>query len=411
MQSTEPLETPNSVAAPAKEPWYTVFLAFLRLGVTSFGGPVAHLGYFRAEFVTRRRWLGEAAYGDIVALCQFLPGPASSQVGITLGILRAGLTGGFAAWLGFTAPSAVALVLFAYGIGRLGDIAQSAWLHGLKIVAVAVVAQAVWGMARSLCPDRTRASMAVGATLLVLAVPGAWGQIGAIVLGGLIGWRLLPPAAQSDTARIDLKLGRALGIGALALFAALLFGLPILDAATNNHALALFDSFYRAGSLVFGGGHVVLPLLQQAVVPPGWTSNDAFLAGYGAAQAVPGPLFTFAAYLGAIMQPGPSGWEGALICLCAIYVPSFLLLIGVLPFWDALRRRGAVQAALKGVNAAVVGLLLAALYTPVWTSAITGASDFALGVAAFLLLVFWRVPPWIVVVLGAAGASGLAAIA
>ncbi len=411
MQSTEPLAASLAATTPAKEPWHSVFLVFLRLGVTSFGGPVAHLGYFRAEFVTRRRWLDEAAYGDIVALCQFLPGPASSQVGIALGILRSGLKGGFAAWLGFTAPSAVALVLFAYGIGRLGAIAQEPWLHGLKIVAVAVVAQAVWGMARSLCPDRMRASMAVGAALLVLAVPNAWGQIGAIILGGLIGWRLLAPSADANpNATIGLALGRGLGIGALILFAVLLFGLPALDAAMNNHALALFDSFYRSGSLVFGGGHVVLPLLQQAVVPPGWASNDAFLAGYGAAQAVPGPLFTFAAYLGAIMQPGPSGWEGALICLGAIYLPSFLLVIGVLPFWDALRRRSAVQAALKGVNAAVVGLLLAALYTPVWTSAITGAADFGLGVAAFLLLVFWRVPPWLVVLLGAAGASALAAI-
>ncbi len=409
MQSTEPLDAKQSADQDSLS---AVFLAFLRLGLTSFGGPVAHLGYFRAEFVTRRRWLDEAAYGDIVALCQFLPGPASSQVGITLGILRAGLPGGLAAWLGFTAPSAAALVLFAYGVGRLGDIAQSSWLHGLKIVAVAVVAQAVWGMARSLCPDRLRATMGVGATLLVLALPGALGQIGAIVLGGLIGWRLVPPAPQAGTdATIDLKLARGLGIAALILFAILLFGLPILDAAVKQHALALFDSFYRAGALVFGGGHVVLPLLQQAVVPPGWAGNDAFLAGYGAAQAVPGPLFTFAAYLGTIMQPGPSGWEGALICLAAIYLPSFLLLIGVLPFWDALRRRGDVQAALKGVNAAVVGLLLAALYTPVWTSAITGAADFGLGVAAFLLLVFWRVPPWIVVVLGAAGASVLAWIA
>ncbi|HKT17032.1 MAG TPA: chromate efflux transporter [Stellaceae bacterium] len=386
-----------------------VFGAFLRLGLTSFGGPVAHLGYFRAEFVARRHWLDEATFGDIIALCQFLPGPASSQVGITLGILRAGLKGGLAAWVGFSGPSALALTLFAYGVAALGNVAQQPWLHGLKIVAVAVVAQAVWGMARTLCPDRMRASMAVGAALLVLAAPGAAGQIGAIVLGALIGWRWLgaaqePPAASS----IEITLGRKLGIAALVIFALLLFGLPALDAALGNHALALFDSFYRAGALVFGGGHVVLPLLQQAVVPPGWASNDAFLAGYGAAQAVPGPLFTFSAYLGAVMEPGPSGWKGALLCLGAIYLPSFLLLVGVLPFWDALRRRGAVRAALRGVNAAVVGLLLAALYTPVWTSAITSAADFGLGIAAFLLLVFWRVPPWLVVLLGAAGATGLA---
>jgi len=401
-------ETTQDISHP--DSWLTVFRAFLRLGCTSFGGPVAHLGYFRAEFVARRHWLDESAYADIVALCQFLPGPASSQVGITLGILRAGLPGAFAAWLGFTAPSALALIVFAYGIGQLGDVAQSAWLHGLKIVAVAVVAQAVWGMARNLCPDRERATLAVGAALLVLAFPSAAGQIGAIVMGGVIGWRLLLPASGSDYAPISVRIKRESAVGALILFAILLFILPVLATLTSNHAVALVASFYRSGALVFGGGHVVLPLLQQAVVPPGWIGNDAFLAGYGAAQAVPGPLFTFAAYLGTIMQPAPRGWEGGLLCLSAIYLPSFLLLIGVLPFWDALRRRQAVQSALKGVNAAVVGLLLAALYTPVWTSAITTPADFGLGIAAFLLLVFWRVPPWLVVVLGAIGASGLARI-
>jgi chromate transporter len=412
MQSTAPQDTTPATQATARDSWVTVFLVFLRLGLTSFGGPVAHLGYFRAEFVARRRWLEEASYADIVALCQFLPGPASSQTGIALGILRAGLPGGLAAWLGFTAPSALALIAFGYGVARLGDMAQAPWLHGLKIVAVAVVAQAVWGMARNLCPDRPRASLAVGAALLVLAMPGAFGQIGAILAGGLIGWLWLKQGATTGgSGAIGFSLGRGLGIAALALFAILLFGLPLLDAAMKSHAVSLLDSFYRSGALVFGGGHVVLPLLQQAVVPPGWASNDAFLAGYGAAQAVPGPLFTFAAYLGTIMQPGPSGWAGALLCLGAIYLPSFLLLIGVLPFWDALRRRGAVQAALRGVNAAVVGLLLAALYTPVWTSAITSGADFGLGIAAFLLLVFWRVPPWIVVVLGALGASALAMVA
>lgn len=394
-----------------RDSWLTVFLIFLRLGLTSFGGPVAHLGYFRTEFVARRKWLDESAYGDIVALCQFLPGPASSQVGITLGIMRAGLPGALAAWLGFSGPSALALIAFGYGVTRLGDIAQAPWLHGLKIVAVAVVAQAVWGMARNLCPDRERATLAVGAALLVLALPGAGGQIGAIVLGALIGWRLLPASTSAATHPIAISLSRSLAIGALVLFVALLFGLPLLAAASGNHAVELAASFYRSGSLVFGGGHVVLPLLQQAVIPPGWASNDAFLAGYGAAQAVPGPLFTFAAYLGTIMQPAPSGWAGALLCLGAIYLPSFLLLIGVLPFWDALRRRAAVQSALKGVNAAVVGLLLAALYTPVWTSAINSAADFALGITAFLMLMFWRVPPWLVVVLGAVAAEAVARLA
>ncbi len=388
-----------------------VLRIFTRLGLTSFGGPVAHLGYFRAEFVERRKWLGEAAYLDIVALCQFLPGPASSQVGITIGTLRAGLPGALAAWFGFSAPSAVALILFAYGVGSLGDISHVPWLHGLKIVAVAVVAQAVWGMARNLCPDRERATLAVGAALLALAVPSAVGQIGAIVAGGLIGWRFFPGTVVAQAEPLAVRIARPLAVTALVLCFALLFGLPLVAAATANHTIALFSSFYRSGALVFGGGHVVLPLLQQAVVPPGWVGNDAFLAGYGAAQAVPGPLFTFAAYLGAVMGQRPNGWTGGLICLVAIYLPTFLLLMGLLPFWDALRRRTAVQAALKGVNAAVVGLLLAALYRPVWTSAIFAPADFGLAVAAFLMLVFWRVPPWLVVVLGALGATAVANLA
>jgi chromate transporter len=402
--------TTAAEAAPIRDNWVTVFLAFLRLGLTSFGGPVAHLGYFRGEFVERRQWLDEAAYTDIIALCQFLPGPASSQVGISIGILRIGLPGAFAAWLGFTTPSALAMIAFGYGLTLLGNVGQAPWLHGLKIVAVAVVAQAVWSMARNLCPDRVRASMAVGAALLVLALPDAVGQIGAIVLGGLIGWRFLPPATTAPGATIAIRIARPLAIAALILFAVLLGGLPILAAANDSHVIALFDSFYRSGALVFGGGHVVLPLLQKAVVLPGWIGNDSFLAGYGAAQAMPGPLFTFSAFLGTVMQPGPNGWLGGLICLLAIYLPSFLLLIGVLPFWDALRRRASVQSALKGVNAAVVGLLLAALYTPVWTSAILTPTDFGLGIAAFLLLAFWRVAPWIVVVLGALAAQLLGAI-
>jgi chromate transporter len=389
-------------------PLLEVLLVFFRLGFTSFGGPVAHLGYFRAEFVERRKWLDEPAYVDIVALCQFLPGPASSQVAVTLGTLRAGIPGSLAAWFGFTAPSAVALILFGYGVGTLGDISHVPWLHGLKIVAVAVVAQAVWGMARNLCPDRERATVAIGATLMALAMPSATGQIGAIVAGGLIGWRFFAGAAITEAQPLAVRIGRPLAISALALFFALLFSLPLIAASTGDDALALFSSFYRSGALVFGGGHVVLPLLQQAVVPPGWVSNDGFLAGYGAAQAVPGPLFTFAAYLGTVMGPAPNGWAGGLICLLAIYLPSFLLLMGVLPFWDALRRRAAVQAALRGVNAAVVGLLLAALYAPVWTSAIFAPADFGVGVLAFLLLVMWRVPPWLVVILGAVATEILA---
>ena len=387
-----------------------VLAVFLRLGVTSFGGPIAHLGYFRSEFVERRKWLDEAAYTDIIALCQFLPGPASSQVGIILGMSRAGFAGGLAAWVGFTLPSALALIGFAYGVGRLGDLSHVAWLHGLKIVAVAVVAQAVSGMARNLCPDRERATIAVAATLLTLAVPSASGQIGAILAGGVIGWLFLPGADNATAAPLSITIGRGTAIASLTLFAVLLFGLPALATATADHAIELVSSFYRSGALVFGGGHVVLPLLQQAVVPRGWISNDAFLAGYGAAQAVPGPLFTFAAFLGAAGRAAPNGWAGGLVCLVAIYLPSFLLLVGVLPFWNTLRRRVAVRSTLKGVNATVVGILLGALYTPVWTSAIFSPADFGLGVVAFLLLVFWRTPPWLVVLFGALGATAIGAV-
>ena len=382
---------------------------FLRLGMTSFGGPVAHLGYFRSEFVERRKWLDETAYGDIVALCQFLPGPASSQVGIILGMLRAGLGGGFAAWLGFTMPSALALIAFAYGVEGLGDLSHVAWLHGLKIVAVAVVAQAVWGMAKNLCPDRERASIAVAATLLTLAIPSAAGQIGAIVIGGLIGWLLLEGAKIGDSTPLSLPVTQKTAVASLILFLALLLGLPVLAESTKDHFLLLISGFYRSGSLVFGGGHVVLPLLQQTVVPTGWIDNDTFLAGYGAAQAIPGPLFTFAAYLGSAMREPPNGLWGGLICLVSIYLPSFLLLLAALPFWDVLRRRPVVRSALQGINASVVGVLLAALYSPVWTSAIFEPADFGFGVVAFLLLVMWKLPPWLVVALGAIGGMTITA--
>ena len=387
-----------------------MFAAFLKLGVTSFGGPIAHLGYFRHEFVTRRKWLDEPSYADIVALCQFLPGPASSQVGITIGLLRAGLAGALAAWVGFTAPSALAMIAFGYGVTAFGDLGHAAWLHGLKIVAVAVVAQAVWGMAQSLCPDRPRVTLAIGAAVLTLLLPSAVGQVGVIALGALIGWWWLPGDAGKNVNAIHVPLSRRAGFAAFAIFVVLLILLPLAAGATQVHAIGLIDAFYRSGSLVFGGGHVVLPLLQQEVVPPGWISNDAFLAGYGAAQAVPGPLFTFAAYLGTAMQPSPNGWLGALICLVAIFLPSFLLLFGALPFWNDLRQRADIQSALRGVNAAVVGLLLAALYTPVWTSAIGTPVDFAIAAVAFLLLVFWKVPPWLVVVLGALASAGAALI-
>jgi chromate transporter len=395
--------------APARGHWLAVLGVFLRLGVTSFGGPVAHLGYFREEFVRRRRWLDDSSYADLVALCQFLPGPASSQVGIAVGLLRAGYAGALAAWVGFTLPSAVAMILFGYGVDALGDAAGSGWLHGLKVAAVAVVAQAVLGMARTLAPDRLRATFAVVAAIIVLAVPSAWGQIGAIVLGGVAGAMLLRSEVPIEPASLPLQVSRPVGTLLLVLFFVLLIGLPLLASAVPSQALKEFDAFYRAGSLVFGGGHVVLPLLQASVVPPGWVSNDAFLAGYGAAQAVPGPLFTFAAYLGTVMGPQPNGWLGGLICLVAIFLPSFLLVIGALPFWEQLRRRPLAQAALRGVNAAVVGLLLAALYQPVWTVGITDAADFALAIAAFLLLFMWQTPPWLVVVLSAVAGALISA--
>jgi chromate transporter len=389
---------------------FEVLLVFLRLGLTSFGGPVAHLGYFRDEFVVRRKWLDEKAYADLVALCQFLPGPASSQVGMAIGLTRAGYIGTLAAWTGFTLPSAIALVLFAYGVGALGDTTGAGWLHGLKVVAVAVVAQAVLGMMRTLAPDRARATLAVIAAVVVLAFPAALGQIGAIVLGALSGVLFLQSEAQSDQAPLPLTVSRTTGAVLLAIFFVLLIGLPLLAAAIPSQTIKLIDAFYRAGSLVFGGGHVVLPLLQASVVPPGWVSNDAFLAGYGAAQAVPGPLFTFAAYLGAVSGPTPNGWIGATVCLLAVFLPSFLLVIGALPFWEDVRRRPSAQAALRGVNAAVVGLLLAALYNPVWTSGILSARDFALATGAFLLLFMWQAPPWLVVVLSALGGAVIASI-
>jgi chromate transporter len=384
-----------------------VLVVATRLGLTSFGGPVAHLGYFRNEYVVRRRWLDEQTYADVVALCQFLPGPASSQVGITIGIFRAGLLGGLAAWLGFTLPSATALVLFALGIRGL-DLSAAGWLLGLKIAAVAVVAQAVWGMARTLCPDRERASIAIVAALIVTAWPTAWGQVLVIVVAGLVGLRLLPGSGDAGAPHARVPFGRPLGLAALAQFFAQLVALPILRYLTGSPALAVFDGFYRAGALVFGGGHVVLPLLQAEVVPPGWVSNEQFLAGYGAAQAVPGPLFTLAAYLGAVMRSWTNGWLGGLIALVGIFLHGALLLICKLPFWDALRARPAFRAALRGINAAVVGLLLAALYQPVWTSAIHAPADFALALAAFGLLTLWGAPPWLVVAFCAAGGQAIA---
>jgi chromate transporter len=380
-----------------------VFSAFLKLGLTSFGGPVAHLGYFRGEFVERRKWLSEGSYADLVALCQFLPGPASSQVGIAIGLIRGGYIGALAAWTAFTLPSALALVLFAYGIAAFDSGFSGGWLHGLKVAAVAVVALAILGMARALTPDRIRASLAVAAMTVALVLPSAWGQIAGILLGGCVGWFCIKGTLPTDQSVLPLPVSRATGISMLIVFGGLLVALPLGAAMTENMSLRLFDTFYRVGSLVFGGGHVVLPLLKAEVVPA-FVNSDTFLAGYGATQAVPGPLFTFAAYLGAVI----GGWTIAAICLAGIFLPSFLLVIGALPFWDALRRKPAAQSVLAGVNAAVVGLLLAAFYDPVWTAGITNSYDYALGLGAFVLLFVWKAPPWLVVILcGLAGQFAL----
>jgi chromate transporter len=389
----------------------TVFRVFLKLGCTSFGGPIAHLGYFREEFVNRRKWIDDRAYADLVALCQFTPGPASSKVGIGIGLSRAGLPGAFAAWLAFTSPSALALILFGYGIVALGDRLDLGWLHGLTVVAVPVVAQALWGMARNLTPDAPRVTLAALAAIVVMIWPTPAGFVGAIVAGGLVGLRLFKGAEDGEPVAIGAHVSRAAAVTALALFFGLLVALPALRAAfPSSQTLALLDSFYRAGSLVFGGGNVVLPLLQAEVGPPGWVTPEEFFAGYGAAQAVPGPLFTFAAYLGTVSAVPPAGWPGALICLAGIFASSFLLVIGPLPFWDALRRFRPMRSALVGVNAAVVGLLLAFLYDPVWTNAIRSAADFGLALAGFVLLMFWKAPPWLVVVLTAAAGAALRAM-
>ncbi|HEX6769820.1 MAG TPA: chromate efflux transporter [Candidatus Binatia bacterium] len=397
--------TEESLGDQTQGSFLEVLWASLRLGLTSFGGPIAHLGYFHEEYVKRRKWIDEQSYADLVALCQFLPGPASSQVSIAIGIARARLLGGIAAWIGFTMPSALALIAFAFGIGAFASAADAGWLHGLKVVAVAVVAQAVWGMARSLCPDRERATIAVVASIVTLAWPTAIGQLASIAIAGIAGLIIFPGSASSSLSQIRFPIGKKTGIAAWTIFFALLIGLPILRQLQPSHAVEVFDSFFRVGSLVFGGGHVVLPLLQTEVVGPGWITNEQFVAGYGATQAVPGPLFTFSAYLGAVMGPEPHGWSGAFLALVAIFLPSFLLVVGALPFWDILRSVPVFQSALKGINAAVVGLLLTALYKPVWTSAIFSPADFGLGLIAFGLLMFWKCPPWLVVVLTALGSE------
>lgn len=393
----------NSTATPTPRGTALQVLAvFLQLGLSSFGGPVAHLGYFRAEFVARRRWLDDASYSDLVALCQFLPGPTSSQVGFAIGLQRAGWAGALAAWIGFTLPSALLLIAFAHGIVHVGTLAASGAIHGLKVVAVAVVAQAVWSMGRSLCPDRIRVAIALGACLVALALPSTLAQVGAMLAAGIAGWLAVPVPPPPSGTHGGSGISRRAGVASLAAFAVLLVGLPIVAAWAASPTWRLVDGFYRAGALVFGGGHVVLPLLQAAVVPAGFASDAQFLAGYGAAQAVPGPLFSFAAYLGAVMQWPLAGWHGALLLLAVVFLPGLLLVVAALPFWDALRHHGGVRRALAGINAGVVGLLLAALYDPVWTGAIHRPVDALIALAGLGLLVSGRVSPVVVVVLGAA---------
>lgn len=391
----------------SRQSWGEILGTFLKLGLTSFGGPVAHLGYFRDELVIRRRWVSETAYADLVALCQFLPGPASSQVGFALGLLRGGYVGALIAWAAFTLPSVLLLLLFAYSASSLDGAVGQGLIHGLKLVAVAVVAQAVWGMARNLCPDRERATIAVAAVMIVVFLPSALGQVGAIALGALIGLWLCRRIETSAEGHLDVMISKGVARSALFIFFLLLVFLPLLVTLSGAPALALFEAFYRAGALVFGGGHVVLPLLETSVVESGWVTADSFLAGYGAAQAVPGPLFTFAAYLGALASPGSGGVLGAGVALVAIFLPGMLLVVGILPFWDSLREKPGAKAAMAGANAAVVGVLASALHDPVWTSAVLTPSDFAVALAAFVLLTVWQVSPWKVVILTTLAGAGL----
>ncbi|ANU17739.1 ChrA protein [Planococcus maritimus] len=395
------------MAQPQKESRLKLLLEILfvstRLGLTSFGGPIAHLGYFHNEYVRRRKWMDEKSYADLVALAQFLPGPASSQVGIGIGVMRGGLIGGIVSFIGFTLPSVIALILFALLLQSF-DVSDAGWIKGLKIVAVAVVAHAILGMAKNLAPDLKRKALALLALIGTLLWPSSLSQIGVILIAALIGYMLYKNSAETTEGRIKFPVTKKIGALSLMLFFAFLISLPILREVTGSYWVAMFDSFYRAGSLVFGGGHVVLPLLEREFVPTGWLTEEAFLAGYGATQAVPGPLFTFAAYLGTVMN----GWTGGLFATAAIFLPAFLLIVGVLPFWDALRTNQKVKGAIMGVNAAVLGILISAFYTPIWTSSITQPADFALAAILFSLLVYWKLPPWIIVLCGALGGTLIA---
>lgn len=377
---------------------WEILLVSTRLGLTSFGGPVAHLGYFHEEYIRRRKWLDEKSYADLVALCQFLPGPASSQVGIGIGVMKGGLLGGITSFIGFTLPSVIALILFAILLQGL-HISTSGFIHGLKIVAVAVVAHAIIGMAQKLTPDLKRKAIALIALVGTLLWQSALTQVGVILIAAFVGYLFYKNEQVSNEKTVQFSISKRFAIFCLALFFGLLIALPIMNDLTSLSWIAMFDSFYRSGSLVFGGGHVVLPLLEKEFVPTGWMSEEAFLAGYGAAQAVPGPLFTFAAYLGAVMN----GWQGGVIATIAIFLPAFLLILGTLPFWNMLRSNQSINGALLGVNAAVVGILIAAFYQPIWQSSILSAPDFAFAAILFSMLVYWKLPPWIIVVTGALG--------
>jgi len=378
--------------------WLEILLVSLRLGFTSFGGPVAHLAYFKEEYINRRKWLNEKSYADLIALCQFLPGPASSQIGIAIGMIRGGIIGGIISWFGFTMPSVLALVLFAYVLS--GEMVElSSWIHGLKLVAVAVVAHAIFGMGKKLTPDRTRQTIAIVATICVFLVPTAVGQLAIILAAAIVGYILYNKNDVPEVPDLPIRISKRVGVIAWGLFAGLLIVLPIVRNGVDSLFIAMFDTFYRVGALVFGGGHVVLPMIEREVVPVGWITEEAFLAGYGAAQAVPGPLFTLSSYLGMYI----GGGMGAVVATIAMFLPSFLLLIGTLPFWNIIRRKKSVQAALIGVNAAVVGILIAAFYDPVFTSAVKSTTDFAIALAAFSLLQFWKKPAWLVVLITVIG--------
>ena len=389
----------------------TIFAVALRLGLTSFGGPIAHIGFFRQEYVENRRWLTERRFSDLVALCHFLPGPTSSQVGIAVGITRGGLLGGLLAWIGFTVPSAAVLIAFGFGVAEFDNLIDGDWLKGLKIAAVAVVAQALWGMSTTLAPDKARATIAVLAAVAILLSPIALSIVVVILVAGAYGWwRFRHYVDDSSTEDFAYDIPKSIGIAFAVIFFALLIGLPLARVFLDVDVLAMFDGFFRSGSLVFGGGHVVLPTLETEVVENGWVTAEQFIAGYGATQAIPGPLFTFSAYLGTVMDIGPGGVSGAVIALVAIFMPSFLLVIAILPFWNQLSQASNFRAALVAINAAVVGILAAALFDPVWTSSINSASDFALVAVAVGLLMFWKLPSWLVVIVTAVAGIGVSMI-